>query len=413
MLWHRSGDDGARPQAARDVVELLCGLPQRRLDVPEVIGAPTASGKTAQADEPLSFAEAQARFAGLAWDAGVDGEIALLLSNGETRRRSGGGRMNGRVSEKPLSRRRPMAINQRPGQGGHMLRADHPGLDDVADGLEAFGQVAWRHASGGAWVGTIELDPAGNTVLMHRLSAYDADRGEKLVAQLRPNLALCQRFSELVPRLAIVAHNMSGTRDLRTSQLIPRPGEPERDDVAELLASVTAGWCKHAVWRDGDRIARDTLPGEALIRELQRAGIGMWLAGWGRKVDYERDRLTLRATMMVSAEERSNSTRRMRMGHVNRGPLAGKGWLYARKFGFRRTSDDDFEQDPAQTPYILRAFELADVGDFADKELAPWPEKAVPSPLSRSLPCCATPSTRPVSGRSTSSAFRPRSRRSR
>jgi hypothetical protein len=411
----------------RAVAELVLGLPQLKPDRPTVLGSGrgAAGGRTklSQSPEPLSFRVAEERFAGMAWSVNLDSpeavRRALLVERPETGGAGGGadansgrgdgpvsaapatgrpsstipdnGRArtsNGAVSEEseqtsapepkdpselerelktgPRRQRKPMVINRRPGDGGRHLNAKRSGMADVIGGLEEYGEVSWRQVAGGAWLGIIELDADGNTALACRVSSTDIDRGEILVNQIKPCLALAQRYEELIPRFIVLGYNMAGTREIRGPGVLPRPGQLERDDLTLVLESLANGVIEHAVWRESGRMAREMVPGTLLLRELKDLGAGMWLAEKGRRMDHNTDRLSMLTEMVISEEERRNIVRRTQMGAINKGPLSGRGWPAQKKFGFIRNEDGYFVQDHKQTPWIKRAFELADSGDFLE-----------------------------------------------
>ena len=261
---------------------------------------------------------------------------------------------------KELRRRKPAVINVRPGKSGQPRRRTD---EDPLEGLEAYGPLVWMSVGGGAMVCTLQLAEDGNCILAARMSTED--RNERLVHQLEPTLAISRRYPEILrPRMALLAVNMSGTREVRHERAGPPPPDVlERDDMLLVDAAIEAKWLEHIVWRDGDRIARDTLPGEMLLRRWQKHGVGLWLSSYGRQMDYETDWMGLTAMMMVSAAERRNSTRRMRSGAIKNGPLAGKGWLGPVPFGFVRDKHTKrlvAEQEGMR--WINRTFEVADSG---------------------------------------------------
>lgn len=369
VRWRRlAGTPRDAEQAARDVVETVTGEIQRRLDASVVLStAPVGdaarageAAQTVQSEEPISYVELAVRFSGLSWNGSPDEMAQVLTSTGDVAETITGvralrPRTIGGVNEHDPRRRRPQ-INVRPGRGG-LHRRPVSDIDEL-EGLDAYGEVTWWSVSGGATIGVMELKPDGNTALVARLSSED---NETLVAQLEPTLALARRNSDvLTPRYALFAVNMSGLRDVRPDNAgPPPPGTLERDDMQLLDKWIEEGWLEHVVVRDGDRIARDNLPGETLLRRWRRKNIELWIASYGRKMDYVTDRLSLRAMMMVSAEERDNNTRRMQLAAINKGPLVGKGWGRP-KFGFYKDRQRRIFQDPEQWPYVLRMFELAD-----------------------------------------------------
>jgi hypothetical protein len=365
-------------QTARDVVETLLGEIQRRVDAPTILIASHddlglgLAWRTMQAGAPITYVEAREKFAGLEWVGGPRPVVRIVTDRGRTivgdpgkkrvRQRSLAG-MDGDPLE-GTRRRAPARINVRPGTGGLNRRVGQGAIDPTEE-LDSYGEIRWWPVSGGAMLGLLTLSEDGNTVLLARLSTED--RNERLVGQLAPNLALVRQFpDQLRPRYALFAVNMSGVREVRPDRAGPPPaGIDERDDMVLLDEWIAQGWVEHVVARDGDRIARDTLPGDTLLRRWQRNGVALWLATYGRRMDYQADRLQLRAMMIVSSEERENSTRRMQIAQINKGPMQGNGWLGPTRFGIvREKGTYRLSEDPVQWPWILRAFELADTSGY-------------------------------------------------
>jgi hypothetical protein len=384
VRWHQLADSQLeREQTARDVAETVLGELQRRIDAPR-LAAPTRRQRlrrgggvraAAKATAPLSYYLDDERVVGWQW-AEREGEIQLItetgrLINGKTVAREESRSRLGQMQSIPdlgaTRRRQPPRVNIRPGTGGRRHPDRFERVVDPTEGLAAYGELIPRAASGGATVFLIELDPSGNAVVLCRLSSEEEQ--EQFLLQLEPCLALARRYpEELRPRYALFALNMSGARVVRPDRAGPPPaGELERDDILIIDRWLSEGWLEHLVARGGDRIAREMLPAETLLQRWSRAGVGLWLARHGRRMDYRADRLALRAEMMVSAEERAWLTSRMQSAQIEKGPLAGNGWLGSAPFGFiydKKTRSRS--QDPEQWHFILRAFELADAGDCLD-----------------------------------------------
>jgi DNA invertase Pin-like site-specific DNA recombinase len=305
----------------------------------------------------------------------VDGSVRAITETGEVInvKRPVRGRAPGSfdaMSEPlhPLRSRAPMKVNRRPGRGG--LQRTTEGWLDPTEGLEQYGEIFWWGVAGGATVGLLELDPAGNTVALCRLSSEERD--ERLVDQLRPSLAIAKQ-NELSVRVVLFAVRMSGTREVRPDRAsAPHDGTLEREDMLELDKYIRAGWVEHIVARGGDRIARDILPGETLLKRWARNGIALWLSDFGRRMNYANDpgdRMLVRTMMMISAEEREAVVLRLQRGQLNKAPLAGNGHLGPTRFGFIRDKKTKrLHEDPEQWPWILRGFELADTGLYLDGE---------------------------------------------
>jgi hypothetical protein len=107
-----------------------------------------------------------------------------------------------------------------------------------------------------------------------------------------------------------------------------------------------------------------------VLRRWERAGVTLWITSLGpRPVDYQADRLQLRAMMMVSAAERDASTTRLQRGRINKGVLQGNGNPGPRRWGFMTDPVTGRPvQDPEATPAVQRCFELADSAECLDEK---------------------------------------------
>jgi predicted ArsR family transcriptional regulator len=268
----------------------------------------------------------------------------------------------------PKQRRNPATINLRPGRGGAQRRLDLKG--DPAEGLERFGEVTWWPVPGpGTMLGLIERQVDGNAVALCRLSGEDRD--DTLIDQVEKALALEAGNSETLSiRYILLALDMSGTREVRPPRALPAPAHIlERDDIVQFERWVKEGWVEHAIWRDGRRIAREVLPAEMIVRILRENRVNLWLSSYGRAIDWNSDRLGIRALNLVAAEDRDNTERMLQEARLRRGPFAGNGWRNSPpRFGFvREPKTLELVEDDEQWPWIHRAHELADVGTFADE----------------------------------------------
>jgi len=355
-------------RAAHEIVELLIGCPLGPApdEGPMVLRRPfldvlTRENEAAQASPPISYRCYEGADQGQIWRDLMDPTVRKAKTEQSTSTAA----ILGAMAKELRKARRPAAIYVRPGRGGkqHTFSA---GVAHALTGLEDYGEIIWRRVSKRADLGLLEVDPTGNAIVAHRLSGGDVKEGETFINQLRPNLALVEHYPELCPRFLMFALDMSGTRDVRQDRLIPAPGAEqhgERDDINFVLDAIHAGWCEHVVFRDGGRIARDVLPAEMILKHLKSTGTSLWLADkWG-KLNYRTDRLALRASNMVSAEERDGIVERLERGQLLKGALAGNGWVTSTPFGFiRDRHTKELSPDPEQWPFILRAFELAASG---------------------------------------------------
>jgi hypothetical protein len=370
VRWRKlSGSAAEVEQAARDVAETVVGHLQRQRggdQLATVRPASDGSWPTVQSEEPLGYREAQARLAGVQWQAIDGGTLLLITESGEILKRKDRARGRGRSSNRGVSEigleRRPLTINLRPGQGG--LQRQLP-LSDDEEELLAYGELIWRAVPGGAMLGILELNPEGNAVIIGRLSGDD--RSESLASQVRNCLALANHFSErLRPRLAILGKNLTGTevREVRHPRAGPPPlGVLERDDILQLDEFIEAGWVEHVIFHEATRIARHPLPGEMIFERLIRNDVGLWIAWYGKQIDWAEDGDRLRNDMVFSKRDRDNIVRKLQTARANKGPLAGNGHLGATTFGvIRDKRTHKRHEDPEQMRWVNRAFEIADTG---------------------------------------------------
>ena len=375
VTWRELDASPAQREAqARRIAETVLGHMQRDTSAPEILSARQTSssdaGETAQAREPLSYVEAADRLAGVQWDPADRGTLLLVTESGEivTGKPSVRGHDSPSItSVTERARRQSPRINFRPGRGGTHRR---PVDVDVEEELDNYGEIVWRSVNGGAMVGTMELDPKGNTVLFHRLSSDD--KGERFIEQLRANIGLANAQSEtLRPRVAVFAKNMTGTeiREVRHHRAgAPPSGVLERDDILLLDDYIVAGWVEHVVWRDPTRIARAALPAEMIFATLQREKIGLWIAWYGRQINWTEDGSRLRHDVAFSAQDRDFTVRKLQTALANKGILAGNGHLGPVPIGVVRDKHTRKRRDdPEQMKWINRAYELAESGLCDDK----------------------------------------------
>lgn len=352
-------DAPLRHRVAVEIAELVTGVRQ----APDEMGAPFASrGPHARRSSGRAAPRVTGRVLGYEVAPDDPTDLALVLEDGSRVSTKAGDDESAQaqpclMEEQSRLLRQPARVNVRPGTSGQRRR-----LRDRAEGIDAYGDVVFRRAPHSASIGVMELAPHGNTLILCRMSAEDRD--QKLIQHFEGPWALCQREEALVPRMAIFAVNMSGTREVRPDRAGPPPPDvAERDDMLLVDAAIAAGWLEHVVLRDGDRIARDTLPGETLLRRWERNAVSLWLSTYGRRMDYGTDWLQLRALMMVSAAERKHSVTRLRRGALVNGPLAGRGHLGPKRFGFVRDDDNYLIAEKEGMRWVQRIFEIAASGE--------------------------------------------------
>lgn len=357
--------------AARAVAGLLLGQLQPSAERASAYLPVSAreDWRTRQSTGPLSFQVAAQRVAAIQWDGSMTSFTRALLDDGSHleaknprgKRQAPQGAL---VNEERPMRRKPAVVNRRPGEGGLKRRPQ----GDPTAGLAEYGEVVWLPASGGAKLGVLDLSPTGNAVAVCRLSGRD--KNENLVDQLRPLLALEKANPETLRyRRALMSVDMSGGRDVRPEDaLFVNADQAQRDDATLLDSWYREGWLQHIAFRDPDRMAREILPAEVLYRRWRTQGIQVWFADIGRPIAWDSDRLLLRIRQLIATEERYVINRRLQTAAINKGPLAGRGWPGPTRFGFTRDPQSkELRPDPAQWPFILRAFELADSAAFRNQ----------------------------------------------
>lgn len=354
--------------AAREVVELLlCHMQSSRDGVEVFLPARSAAADERQLD-PISYRDATERLISLHSEYGERPTHAITdrgrILKLKPRRRVADPSTLDEVSALPGSeqKRRPMAVNLRPGKGGAQ-RLLNPGSG--AAGLEEY-NVKWWPGTAGAMLGRIDLDPNGNAVGMCRLSGDD--RNDTLVNQVESELALAAAYpDDLRYRCLLLADDMSGMREVRPPRTLPPPpgsGINERDDILIVDQWLDEGWLEHLVWRDERRIARDVLPAELILRMMKRKRAHLWLANYGRRLDWKRDSVFIRVLQVISAEDRDHTTTKLFEARFNKGPASGHGWRNTPPpFGFTRNAKTlEYEEDDEQWPWIHRAHDLAEIG---------------------------------------------------
>lgn len=372
---------------------------------------PARSGPTTQAAQPISYEEAAKRFAILGWDVDLKDPEAFIGRLGDdpaiaeackpspyapeprarTKRNSHagasgtgtvtpmnedaaedqpgngvgepipaedavGGQISAEQASEPLgpTRRARMARNVRPGRGGRRLSgasfSPSQVIQEVVDELGV--EPIWRQARDGGRIAEFLLDPNGDTLGAARLSGRDVQGGETAMGQVGPIIELASR-AKLKLRGIIISLNLTGT----TLDVA------DRDDLVLHEAAFKSG-CNHVIWRDGDRVAREVVPAEVYYHRLREQRVELWFCCWGRAVNWETDKLALRAMGMVAASECENTTKRLQSAAIIQGPLAGRGWLGPIRFGLMRDDQRFPVPDPEAWPWIHRIYELADVGDL-------------------------------------------------
>ena len=210
----------------------------------------------------------------------------------------------------------------RPGAGGRLPRSSpFTGTSATADLIRELGQPQLE-VHGSTQLLLWPVDPTGDGIILGRLSGREVEGGETAMGQIHPLRAMSERL-ELRPRLIVMSVHNSGMRPYA-----------DRPDFALVEQAISLGWCRWVAWRGPDRIARDVLPAETFYDRLRRDGVGLYLHGLGRLVDWQRDRVYLRALRLVSAEEAASIKDRTHAAIRSRYIAEGRGWPSSKRFGF-------------------------------------------------------------------------------
>lgn len=231
----------------------------------------------------------------------------------------------------------------RPGAGGRLPRSSpFTGTSATADLIAELGQPQLEvHGSTQLLLWPVHAD--GDGIILGRLSGREVEGGETAMGQIHPLRALAGRL-ELRPRLIVMSIQNSGMRPYA-----------DRPDFALIEEAIGHGWCKWVAWRGPDRIAREVLPAETFYDLLRCNRVGLYLNGLGREVDWQRDRIYLRALGLVSAEEASSIKERTHTAIRSRYIAEGRGWPSSKRFGFRRNWATKYlEPDPDQWEFVKR-----------------------------------------------------------
>ena len=347
--------DDYRRSVARDVVALVVGYPQPPLDAPAALDVENHRFSKFSV-QPLSLIVEGRTVAGFAR---VNADtVAFFDENGSPIAKNPTPDPAVPTIVRVSGKRRSPAINIRPGSGGLQRRSNEN--CDPLEGLEQFGPRTVRAVGqGGASLGIIECNPAGNTVVFARNSSDEDD--DTILGQLRPALALVDQHPEqLQVRFILFGLEMKGWWPVRFYGPPAEPGECIREDMVQLGRWIHEGWLEHVVIRDLRRLAREAIEGGLIVRELmERQHIGLWASDPGRRFVLPQDRILLSFYNVLSQEDREHTVKKLQLAKLHKGPLAGNGWGTAR-FGFVRQRDGRLAQDMVQWPFIRRLHDLTE-----------------------------------------------------
>ncbi len=181
----------------------------------------------------------------------------------------------------------------------------------------------------------------GDTVLVARMSTRDTKGGETGLSQIR------------------TLQNYAERENLRASHVLlatNQPGTVSVDDRIDMsfimtLLGVRPEAAKGIVYRDYDRMARDTIASLGVVKRMGEFGVAVHLTTTG-KLDIERDQLTLGMNAVIAEYEAGRIKERTHRRIIESYMEAGRGAPALNPLGFRRGFDDYLEVDPEQWPCV-------------------------------------------------------------
>ena len=238
-----------------------------------------------------------------------------------------------------------MSTLGRPGDGGRQPRVQKGFLtNEIAELRKRLGEpetFTARSVRMLVW----EIDPEGDGAICARLSTADENSGEHVMPQIDGGLKFCEG-EQMGARYVVVTTSQSGATEI-----------DGRLDIQFIFEVIKKRQIKWVMFREIDRLARDTVVGLQVCRFLEKAEVDLFFWKMGRKMDWESDLFLLTALGGVAAQERRAIWGRVFSALQRRWLETGRGWPGAKKFGFRRGKDDFLEVDPVQWPYLVRIHE--------------------------------------------------------
>jgi DNA invertase Pin-like site-specific DNA recombinase len=176
-------------------------------------------------------------------------------------------------------------------------------------------------------------DPAGDGIIVARLSDRDIQSGETAMSQVHGAFENAKRLG-LTPRLIIVCTNLSGANMFR-----------DRPDLQLITEEIDRRRCRWVHFRGVDRIARRAYVFYQFIEMLMGAGTKLYLNEIsGRAVDWETDDIHLGFNSLMSERERITIYKRTHGPLITRWLGEGRGWPGGLPFGFKRNPVTKFAE---------------------------------------------------------------------
>lgn len=341
--------------AARAIVTALKGLPQPTATPPQASPARPGQLRLAQSTKPLSFEELNDAFV-------FDGKIPDPSTGDRPPRRTAfetAGSRQQRWDEKqraegstPLTRtggrrrggkRDGVGMNhRRPGRGGRQPRVSaHNETTATAELLAEIGPPIEEKPIRGSKLWWWRHEGGGRGISFARLSGQEIHEGETVIGQVHANRRLFKQLG-LNPLYTVVTLNNPASRPYH-----------ERPDFLFFEERLAAGEIDWIAARDLDRLLRNELAQALLFDTLRRTKTGLYLARFGRKMDWSRDKLLLQTLGNMGEHERDMTRERTSSSIISRYIAEGRGRPGSARFGFYRDSvTKDLAVDPEQWPLV-------------------------------------------------------------
>jgi hypothetical protein len=179
------------------------------------------------------------------------------------------------------------------------------------------------------------LMPSGTTAAVARMSKADLKNGETVMSQLNPELAYATRAGLEVGYIVVVTECSGGNAYWR---------RPDLNEVERLIAE---GICRHVIWQDVTRMARERRTFLDHADLLEEHGIGLHIAQQSRRVNLDDfgDRMMLAIQVEFAVFERLLTRERTQRGIWDQMILSGKGYFPHPPYGF------EFDDEGWLRPY--------------------------------------------------------------
>lgn len=177
--------------------------------------------------------------------------------------------------------------------------------------------------------------PNGEATAVSRMSKADLKNGETAMSQLHPELAYAKRAGLEVSYIVVVTECSGGNAYWQ---------RPDLNEVERLIAE---GICRHVIWQDVTRMARERRTFLDHADLLEEHGIGLHIAQQSRRVNLDDfgDRMMLAIQVEFAVFERLLTRERTQRGIWDQMILSGKGYFPHPPYGF------EFDDEGWLRPY--------------------------------------------------------------